>query len=206
MLLPTLLHLSLLSLLPSTLALALPQPSPSSSTTTTPTLVPTGPEYHLRTRLANNSTAATKAQYNDLCLVAYHTGAAENDAVLYPGTEYCIKGFLNATQASGESYQEFDLGNYWPYGLGLAYEPYAAWAPVRINAGQGDVGMVMAPEGLISNATEFGGWMVCDWWHGDVQLFWRNKFEASGSLAVPQSCAEVFLVPTNRTVGGFLNS
>lgn len=59
-------------------------------------------------------------------------------------------------------------------------EEYAAWEPVRINAGDG--GTSMDGSGFFINATgfqwtsapgkngtesdEFGGWLVCDWWHG----------------------------------------
>lgn len=60
-------------------------------------------EYHLRTQLKRNQ--PNKARFDNLWLVASHTGAGLNDAVLYSNKSYAIKGFLNqtanATQANG---------------------------------------------------------------------------------------------------------
>ena len=105
---------------------------------------------------------------------------------------------------------------------------YAAWQPVRINAGDG--GTSAYGTGFFINSTgfqwtshagkngtesdEFGGWLVCDWWHGGKrlgnvamlssmladslvrrlvpQLFFRNKYY---NTTTPRSCADVNLIP-----------
>lgn len=61
---------------------------------------------------------------------------------------------------------------------------YAAWEPVRIDVGSG--GNTTVASGFFINGTglqwtssagqngtegdEFGGWLVCDWWHGGKRL------------------------------------
>jgi len=39
---------------------------------------------------------------------------------------------------------------------------------------------------------EFGGWLVCDWWHSYPQLFWTNSFF---DATYPSTCSEVNLLP-----------
>ena len=71
------------------------------------------------------------------------------------------------------------------------------WEFVSINAGY-------ATSGLFINGTQlqwtaydsFGGWLVCDWWHGIPQLFWKVDY-----LNYPvSSCAAVELI-TEETTG-----
>ena len=56
--------------------------------------------------------------------------------VLVPGNEsYLSTGFLNGT------YQEFNLGNDFPYGFVMGGDAnYAGWELVQMNAGYGDQG------------------------------------------------------------------
>ena len=147
----------------------------------------TSTEYLLQSQLKAGQ--ESKSRFDDLWLVASHTGAGLNDAVFYPNRTSAIKGFLNATnttQSSGEPYnrQEFDLGNDFPWGLAVAdVNFYSAWEPVRINAGSSEDGFFINSNGLQWNQdpsnpasnSSFGGWLVCDWWHGVPQLFakWR---------------------------------
>lgn len=157
----------------------------SVATSTVAQSLNTSAEYHLRTQLKGNH--PHKARYDNLWLVASHTGAGLNDAVLYSNKSFAIRGFLNATNMTNPAggffaHQEFDLGNTWPYGLGISdVNFYAAWEPVRINAGEGDgigaffinsTGLQWIEQPEYPEAPSgFGGWLVCDWWHGVPQLF-----------------------------------
>ncbi|KAL1306138.1 hypothetical protein AAFC00_004250 [Neodothiora populina] len=155
-------------------------------------------EYQLRTELKPSQPG--KEKYDNLSLGTTHTGAALNDAVLYPSTSDPIKGFTNATNIAlpdGGFYQhqEFDLGGDFPWGLSVQpANSYSAWAPVRINVGQGDAAFYLNETGLQYSApTTFGGWIVCDWWHGVPQLFAKlSHFD----LELPSSCVDVYLKPT----------
>lgn len=53
-------------------------------------------EFKLRTKVKPNQ-PDYKDAFNDLWVVAYHTGAAENDAVLYKNDTFAATGFLNGT-------------------------------------------------------------------------------------------------------------
>jgi hypothetical protein len=83
---------------------------------------------------------------------------------------------------------------------------YSSWQPVRVDAGVGGSdyevsGFFINETGLqwTSNPTApgtandaFGGWLVCDWWHGVPQLFFRLGYY---STPAPSSCADVYLKP-----------
>jgi hypothetical protein len=147
----------------------------------------TSREYQLHTQLKPGQ--EHKKQFDNLWLVASHTGAGLNDAVLYANKSYAIKGFENATnitQSNGKPYfnQLFDLGGQYPYDLNVQdVNFYAAWEPVRIDGGSGTGGFFMNSSGLQFDtnpggqaaSNQFGGWLVCDWWHGVPQLFQRLR-------------------------------
>ncbi|KAG9596899.1 hypothetical protein KCU77_g6911, partial [Aureobasidium melanogenum] len=161
-------------------------------------------EYELRTQLKPGQDS--KERFDNLWLVASHTGAGLNDAVLYGNRSYAIKGFENATnitQSDGQPFfnQLFDLGGNFPYDLYVAdVNFYAAWEPVRINGGSGTGGFFMNSSGLQWNSAPsgpagtnfFGGWLVCDWWHGVPQLFSKWNYYHYEN---PSSCADVDLLP-----------
>ncbi|MCJ1480339.1 hypothetical protein MMC06_000494 [Schaereria dolodes] len=120
--------------------------------TSFPTLTPVGFEYYLRSQLARTG---GPARFANLYVQAYHTGAGLNDVVLLERDEYSAKGFLN------DSYQEFDLGNNFPYGFYLGGDTnYAAWELVSMNAGPGDAGFSLTDDGLQYESSEFQGWLV----------------------------------------------
>jgi hypothetical protein len=66
--------------------------------------------------------------------------------------------------------------------LALADTYYSGWQPVRIDSGAGGSPRGLG-EGFFINSTglqwnsnpgnpaidEFGGWIICDWWHGMSQ-------------------------------------
>lgn len=144
-------------------------------------------EFYLRTELKTNETG--KDAYDGLYIEAYHTGAGLNDAVLVANESYAIKGFANATNITNPSggvynYQEFDLGDGFAYGLSVPIgATYNAWVPVEINGGYGHAGFFFNASGLQGGlATEFGGWLVCDWAHGVPQLFQRLRYVTSTTV------------------------
>ncbi|OCL05787.1 hypothetical protein AOQ84DRAFT_90519, partial [Glonium stellatum] len=140
---------------------------------------------------------------NNLYLYASHTGAGLNDPLFTAARASAIPGFLNATDPAG-AFQEFDLGNYWPYGFSFVYEPYAGWGAVQVNAGQGNAQgfgfvevageSVLVVESGTGEGEEWGGWLVCDWWHNAPQLFWRYNYYTPEDYPAPSSCADVDLV------------
>jgi len=112
--------------------------------------------------------------------------------------------------------------------LAVADTAYSGWQPVRIDAGAGGSSRGIG-EGFFLNSTglqwnsapgadsardAFGGWIVCDWWHGESQrtflhsdgsiltsslpntgvpqLFFRLS---SYDLPLPASCADIYLRP-----------
>ncbi|KAI5257500.1 hypothetical protein E4T42_01074 [Aureobasidium subglaciale] len=164
----------------------------------------TSREYQLQSQLKPGQ--ADKKRFDNLWLVASHTGAGLNDAVLYTNKSSGIKGFANdtnITQSNGKPYfnQLFDLGGAFPYDLYIAdVNFYAAWEPVRINAGTGAGGFFFNSSGLQWDESpgskvgqnSFGGWLVCDWWHGVPQLFSKWSYY---HLENPSSCADINLIP-----------
>ena len=103
------------------------QPTPASPSSST--VANTTQEYNLRTCLKPGQD--DKSRFDNLWLVAYHTGAGLNDATFNADRErYAIKGFLNETS------QEFDLGNDFPYSLKLDENVnfYAGWEPVSLGS------------------------------------------------------------------------
>ncbi|KAK4987052.1 hypothetical protein LTR66_001544 [Elasticomyces elasticus] len=178
------------------------QPSPPFNTSR---------EYLLRTEVKPHQRG--KSRFNNLWVVSSHTGAGLGDAVLYPDKPHAIKGFLNATNVTipnsdGEFYanQEFDLGNPFPWTMYMDdVNFYAAWEPVRINAGFGapnypysgffinNTGLqwTTSPGGS-EGQNGFGGWFVCNWWHNVPQLFYKLSYY---DYPNPCSCADVNLIP-----------
>ena len=64
---------------------------------------------------------------NQLTVSAYHYGAGINAATLVSDRSVAAKGFYNDTEPSSP-YQEFDLGNAFPWGLTLVgYAGYDNW-------------------------------------------------------------------------------
>ncbi|KAK6428420.1 hypothetical protein LTR95_015439 [Oleoguttula sp. CCFEE 5521] len=180
--------LSILAALPSMLA----QETPSTN-------------YRLRADLKPGQ--PDKTVYDGLYLSSYHTGAGLNDAVFYSkDPSDGIVGQLNGTNGTA---QTFNLGTAFPWSMFMVpyASTYAAWQPVRIDAGEGGhsdrglgggffingTGLQWAEAGTGSaDGYPFAGWMVCDWWHGVPQLFFRMQYYND---TTPASCADVYLCP-----------
>ncbi|KAI9044287.1 uncharacterized protein KD926_001518 [Aspergillus affinis] len=135
--------------------------------------------FHLKTA------GASESKHNDLYLYAYHTGAGFNDAVLTSDTNTANPVFLNNTHA------QFALDTPFPWGLNMPpHNNYAAWEPVEINTGYGNDGFIIDGTGLQWSNDLFGGWLVCDWYHNEPQLFYLYRpYEAK----LPSSCSKVNL-------------
>ncbi|KAI7168634.1 hypothetical protein KC316_g4977 [Hortaea werneckii] len=117
---------------------------------------------------------------------------------------------VNGTTIENNNYQAFNLGNAFPWQMIMAQNVnfYADWQPVRINAGLGtssfgttsgfyinDTGLQWSssPGSSLSSLNAFGGWLVCEWWHGVPQLFFRKIYDID--TPAPCSCADVYLKP-----------
>ncbi|KAK4544399.1 hypothetical protein LTR36_004290 [Oleoguttula mirabilis] len=167
----------------------------------------TSREYNIRTCLKPGQPG--KARFDNLWLDDYHTGAGLSDAVFFPTrTNVTAAGYLyptNQTSAAGQKYyyQAFNLGNPFPWQLVMAFNTnfYAAWQPVRVNAGLGGGDTTGESSGFFLNSTGlqyggaeggFDGWLVCNWWHEMPQLFFR--ITGYGDFT-PLSCADVYLMP-----------
>ncbi|KAA6408537.1 MAG: hypothetical protein FRX48_07619 [Lasallia pustulata] len=86
-------------------SLAVPQAASSTITVSSP--VPTSSEYYLKSQVIHNRHSSKDYLY----LEAYHTGAGFNDGMVASSTEGAAKGFLD------ETYQQFDFGTAFPWGL-----------------------------------------------------------------------------------------
>jgi hypothetical protein len=119
----------------------------------------------------------------------YHTGAGMADPVFSPTGS---PAFLNDTNL------QFDV-NAFPFSAiaSPGDTNYARWESVAIVTGYGSGGFVNAgTDGLESTNVEFGGWIVCEWFHGinAPQLFQLIKGFDSEPTVLPSSCANVVLL------------
>jgi hypothetical protein len=123
---------------------------------------------------------------------AYHTGAGLADPV-FVASPNGARAYLNNTNLQFDVYQ-------FPFSADASPGDtnYARWEPVSISAGYGSGGFVNnRSSGIVSNNEEFGGWIVCEWFHGInlPQLFQLIKGFASEPADLPSSCANVHLFP-----------
>lgn len=70
-------------------------------------------------------------------------------------------------------------------------ESFAAWQPAYINVGESDNQFFINATGVQAKG-DFGGWVICDWWHGVPQLFHYFK---GYETPLSQSCEFVQLLP-----------
>ncbi|KAM0800328.1 hypothetical protein BDR22DRAFT_963289 [Usnea florida] len=181
---PTLL-LSLIAI-PFALALTTSHNSATNATSAPPS------RYYLKTRDIDNG----NSDKNNLYLSSYHSGAGENDVVLQPLSDFSADnpptvGFLNGT------HQQFDLrtpGIPWSFVMDDTEATYAGWKFVYIQPGYGPEDFFFNSSGLQWGLEGYGfaGWLACDWWHGQPQLFWKYYYDP---VALPSSCTQVELLP-----------
>ncbi|EGP84648.1 unnamed protein product [Zymoseptoria tritici ST99CH_3D1] len=133
--------------------------------------------------------------HSGLYLYASHTGAGLYDPV------FDVNKTVGSVGQLDNGHQAFDVGTNTAE-LSMMYAPYAAWAGVAMNLGDGDSGYYLnenglqwtsSPESPGGSTDSFKGWLVCDWYHGAPQLFWRiSGYEHT---TIPSSCAPVLLKP-----------
>ena len=136
---------------------------------------------------------------------AYHTGAGTADPVFQKANKGPL-AYLNGTHLQLDVGQ----GNAYPFSLVASTTDlnYARWELTSISIGWGSGKFVNnGPEGLQLKDEEFGGWVLCEWFHvlsdevqNAPQLFVANSgFDgnkmAGGPKDLPASCANVLLFP-----------
>ncbi|CAG7937285.1 unnamed protein product [Penicillium salamii] len=153
------------------------------------------------------SIGATNQEHNNLYVYAYHTGAGLNDAVLTKDVNAASSVYLNGTNAFFDFNTELLWGvvatgdnKYTCECLPLescvlisirANENSTAWERILINAGQGSNGFSAEGSSFIwSEASGFGGWLVCNWYHNAPQLFYLNR---NYNATIPSSCSKIQL-------------
>ncbi|KAI9829587.1 MAG: hypothetical protein M1819_006092 [Sarea resinae] len=142
----------------------------------------------------------TPIPYENYYLAVFHTGAGTNDATF-------VKNITGATPAFQRNDSIiFDLEDGGADGFGLdvpqGNDYYAQWESVSINSIQApSTGLSIDGEkpGIWSSDESFGGWLVCQWYHGVPQLFAQYKPLAEPNY--PASCTTVLLgtVPVKKT-------
>ncbi|CAI7576706.1 unnamed protein product [Penicillium glandicola] len=133
------------------------------------------------------SSGATNEDHNNLYVYAYHTGAGLNDAVLSNDVSIASPVYLNGTNAL------FDFDSDFPWGMiATGNTNYASWEPIVINAGSGGSSgySIDGTTFQWSEASGFGGWLVCDWYHNAPQLFYLNRYYTP---TIPSTCSKVQL-------------
>ncbi|CAG8262603.1 unnamed protein product, partial [Penicillium nalgiovense] len=153
----------------------------AASAIITPVAGTSSPEhFHLK------SIGATNQEHNNLYVYAYHTGAGLNDAVLTKDVNTASSVYLNGTNA----FFDFNTELLWGV-VATGDNKYTSWEPILINAGQGSNGFSAKGSSFIwSEASGFGGWLVCDWYHNAPQLFYLNRYY---DATIPSSCSKIQL-------------
>ncbi|TVY45193.1 hypothetical protein LOCC1_G004580 [Lachnellula occidentalis] len=141
-------------------------------------------EFYLHMTVTDGDT-----KYNGWSLEAWHTGAGFADPVFVNGTG--TPAFLNGTHL------QFDQNPYAFSALGSPSDTnYARWEPVGIQSGYGTGAWKSnGSDGWVVDAEEFGGWLVCEWFHGinAPQLFQLISGFDAEPYTIPSSCARVLL-------------
>ncbi|KAJ5350340.1 hypothetical protein N7541_008067 [Penicillium brevicompactum] len=152
----------------------------TASTTAATVASSSSKHFHLK------SSGATNQEHNNLYVYAYHTGSGLSDVALTNYVSTASSVYLNGTNAL------VDFNTKFPWGfVATSNTKYASWVPILINAGQGSNGFsVKGNNFLWSEASGFGGWLVCDWNHNAPQLFYLNPYY---DATIPSSCSKVQL-------------
>ncbi|PLB40498.1 uncharacterized protein BDW47DRAFT_101220 [Aspergillus candidus] len=137
--------------------------------------------FHLKTSGASNQ------DHDGLYVYGYHTGAGLNDAGLTADLDTAKPAFLNSTNV------QFAFDTPFPWGITMrGANNYGSWEPVEINTGYGSGAFSIDGDNLKwSEKQGFGGWLVCDWYHNEPQLFYLYRFKEA--TALPSSCTKVDL-------------
>ncbi|CAG8158964.1 unnamed protein product [Penicillium nalgiovense] len=130
--------------------------------------------------------SAIVTPHNNLYVYAYHTGAGLNDAVLTKDVNTASSIYLNGTNA----FIDFNTKLLWGV-VATGDNKFTSWNPTLINAGQGSNGFSVKGNSFMwSEASGFGGWLVCNWYHNAPQLFYLNRYY---DATIPFSCSKIQL-------------
>ncbi|CAG7959116.1 unnamed protein product [Penicillium nalgiovense] len=153
----------------------------AASAIVTPVASTSSPEhFHIK------SVGATNQEHNNLYVYAYHTGAGPNDAVLAKDVNTASSVYLDGTG----TFFDFNTKLLWGV-VATGDNKFTSWGPNLINAGQGSNGFSVKGNSFMwSEASGFGGWLVCDWYHKAPQLFYLNRYY---DATIPSSCSKIQL-------------
>jgi len=146
--------------------------------------------YYFKTQVKDYQPAA----YDDLYLVAYHTGAGLSDATFVKGAPLeGHRGWFNGTALNWFQPSSVNGGIFFGVDYYVGGGNYASWSTVTINGGQGSPGLGLDDNKnlVVLDNSYWDSWLVCDWWHNVPQLFTLSK---SSGTVLPSSCAKVDLV------------
>ncbi|CAI7646701.1 unnamed protein product [Penicillium palitans] len=107
------------------------------------------------------SIGATNQEHNNLYVYAYHIGVGLNNAVLTKDVNTASSVYLNGINAF------FDFRTELLWGVvATGDNKYTSWQPILITVGRGSNGFSVKDNSFIwSEASGFGGWLVCNWYH-----------------------------------------
>jgi len=153
--------------------------------------------YYFRTNVQYGQ-PPEKSQYNDLYMVAYHTGAGLSDATFENAALPAHRGWFNGTYLNWFEPQSDNGGIFFGVNFGTGTN-YAAWSAVTINGGQGTEGLALDDQQNLVFTSDYyneigAAWLVCDWYHGVPQLFLYVNNQVGSNNTLPTSCAKVDLV------------
>jgi len=166
------------------LSAATASPIEERQTTTTPP-----DRYYLRTQVEGKAPHCGTNK-NDLWVYSYHTGAGLGDVGLSSNKSWAMEGYLNGSQQMF-TYPGNEIG---PWPLAIQSGAYQQWSVATISIAEG----VYPYEGFYFNSSglqyneSYAGWLACDWWHGEPQLF---NYDGYAQVKVPCSCSKVNLLP-----------
>jgi len=127
-----------------------------------------------------------------LRVFSYHTGAGLGKAAADPPTPDDTDSwfYLNDTDTGLYFTYTNNTGGPWP--TTLEYGPYQGFNPISISVANGPAttGFFFNETGLQSNQSA-NGWLACDWWYEDPQIFAYNGFQYG---PLPTSCSRVNLI------------
>ncbi|TID22646.1 hypothetical protein E2P81_ATG01772 [Venturia nashicola] len=175
------------ALLALTASLTSALPSPQSTGEGLPAADTT--YYYFHSSVLPNQ--GNKTKYDNLYMVAYHTGAGLSAATFQSAPLESHRGWFNGTQLrwfQPTTTNQISFGVAW--GTGTSYD---LWYPTGINGGWGTGDFVLDQnKNLVTTDDSIGGWIVCDWSHGVPQLF--NIVRYAANVTIPGTCARVNLV------------
>ncbi|OCK74770.1 hypothetical protein K432DRAFT_468496 [Lepidopterella palustris CBS 459.81] len=158
--------------------------------------------FYLRTHLKRFS-CFNYRHFNGLYLYASPSEISSwiwYNVLFTPNISLASHGFLDDTNPAN-AYQNFYLHNNETYGLGILPDVESGWLKTLMTIRSGMPGFAFADMGktgkaLVASpksnmASEWGGWLICDWSKNAPELFARNLGKP---YPAPRGCADVDLI------------